>query len=368
MRTILRTLRHAILAPFCLLIGAAGPLLAADASAPAPVPTVPAEPLPMPSGWEFRLTPYVWGPSLNGKQTVRGRTVDVDITFVDIVRKILEHGDTLIGAMANVEARNGPFALFADGVYMLIRASGGITRARDISPRVSATLSAALDLQIQMGIAEAGAAYEVARFGLPFGPTTTVPVAFDVLAGARYWYQRLDFSFKLGSILDINALALRDERPDLAGHPDLRDIVALSGRTPPGFLDLNDLYARGDRLGLARALAQNGLQLRRNRAIARSGTIDWVDPLVGGRVRVAIAPGHELFVRGDVGGFGAGSKFSWQAVGGYSFDYAVQNGITWSGLIGYKALYVDYAQGQGRRRYEFDMLQHGPVVGISLRF
>jgi len=84
--------------------------------------------------------------------------------------------------------------------------------------------------------------------------------------------------------------------------------------------------------------------------------------------RLEVAPGHELFVRGDVGGFGVGSKFSWQAVGGYSFDYAVQNGVTYSGLIGYKALYADYAQGQGRKRYEFDMLQHGPVVGISLRW
>jgi hypothetical protein len=139
-------------------------------------------------------------------------------------------------------------------------------------------------------------------------------------------------------------------------------------RVAPGTLDLNDLFARGDRLALASALAQNGLELRRNRAVARSGTIDWVDPLVGGRVRLAIAPGHELFVRGDVGGFGVGSQFSWQAVGGYTFDYAVQNGITYSGLIGYKALYADYAQGQGRRRYEFDMLQHGPVVGISLRW
>src|SRR3954464_6899354 len=72
-------------------------------------------------------------------------------------------------------------------------------------------------------------------------------------------------------------------------------------------LDLNDLYARGDRLGLARALAQNGLDLKRDRAIAKSGTIDWVDPLVGGRVQVEVAPEHELFVRGDVGGFGVGS-------------------------------------------------------------
>src|SRR3954451_22880095 len=54
---------------------------------------------------------------------------------------------------------------------------------------------------------------------------------------------------------------------------------------------------------LASALAQNGLDLRRTRATARSGTIEWVDPLIGGRVRLDIAPGHELFVRGDVGGF-----------------------------------------------------------------
>jgi len=122
--------------------------------------------------------------------------------------------------MANFEARNGPFALYADGVYILVNASGSITMARDISPRVSAALSAALDVRFQMGIAETGAAYEVARFGLPISPTTTVPVAFDVLAGARFWHQQLDFSFKLAGMVDINALALRGGRPDLGGNRD----------------------------------------------------------------------------------------------------------------------------------------------------
>ena len=367
----MRTAAHTGLrASFALLgfwLGGAGSAVAADVPAP-PLPPAVEQTLPVPTGWTVRLTPYVWAPSLNGTQTVRGRTVDVDVSFYDLARKILEHGDTLIGAMGNIEARNGPFSFYADGVYTLINVSTNISRYRDISPRVSATLDAALDLRIQMGIAEAGAAYEIARFGVPFGPSTTLPVAIDVLAGARYWYQRFDFSFRLDRILDINALALRDGPPELAGNPDLLDILAQGRRVAPGTLNLNELFARGDRLALASALAQNGLDLRRNRAIARSGTIEWVDPLVGGRVRLDIAPGHELFVRGDVGGFGVGSKFSWQAVGGYSFDYAVQNGITYSGLIGYKALYADYAQGQGRRRYEFDMLQHGPVVGISLRW
>ena len=44
---------------------------------------------------------------------------------------------------------------------------------------------------------------------------------------------------------------------------------------------------------------------------------------------------------------------------------ATNKGITFSGAIGCRALYVDYAQGEGRQRYGFDMLQHGPVLGNS---
>ncbi|MPR08627.1 hypothetical protein [Microvirga tunisiensis] len=81
-----------------------------------------------------------------------------------------------------------------------------------------------------------------------------------------------------------------------------------------------------------------------------------------------MAPAHELFLRSDIGGFGVRGKFSWQAIGGYGFDFGDWNGITFSGVIGYRALSVDYAQGEGRHRYEFDMLQHGPVLGLSMRW
>jgi hypothetical protein len=37
-------------------------------------------------------------------------------------------------------------------------------------------------------------------------------------------------------------------------------------------------------------------------------------------------------------------------------------------MIGYKAFYVDYAQGSGRTQYEFDMTMHGPIFGVSARF
>ena len=277
----------------------------------------PALPLRAPeSGWTVTFTPYAWLISLNGSQTVRGRTVDVDETFFDIVHDTIGKGGQLFAAMAQAEARHGPFSLFGDVVWEQFAIKGGGVVARGVRPGITAGLAATGELRGKMAIAEAGAAYEVARFGFPFGDVVRVPMAVDVLAGARYWYQEADVSF------------------------DIRATV-----------DIADLVVAG-----------------RNRAIAKSGSVDWTDPFIGARLRFAVAPGHQVFVRGDVGGFDVGSKFSWQAIAGYQFDFTAWSGITFSGLLGYRALYVDYAQGEGRRRYEFDMLQHGPVLGLTMRF
>ena len=37
-----------------------------------------------PTGWQFRVTPYAWAPSVNGDVTVRGRTADIDFSFWDL--------------------------------------------------------------------------------------------------------------------------------------------------------------------------------------------------------------------------------------------------------------------------------------------
>jgi hypothetical protein len=71
----------------------------------APLPTV--EALPTPPSWTYRFTPYGWLTALDGTQTVRGRSVKVDASFIDIV----ENSDTLMG---DFEAGNGPFALLGN--------------------------------------------------------------------------------------------------------------------------------------------------------------------------------------------------------------------------------------------------------------
>ena len=48
--------------------------------------------------------------------------------------------------------------------------------------------------------------------------------------------------------------------------------------------------------------------------------------------------------------------------------FGTTGSIAWSGVIGYRALYVDYIQGSGNTLFETNLLQHGPLIGLSARF
>jgi len=91
-----------------------------------------------------------------------------------------------------------------------------------------------------------------------------------------------------------------------------------------------------------------------------------VDPLVGFKVRHQLAPGQELVFRADAGGFDAGSQFPSNVLGAYSFTFAVRNSVTSAGLLGYRALSVDFEKGSGLNRCEYDVVQHGPVLGLTM--
>ena len=98
--------------------------------------------------------------------------------------------------------------------------------------------------------------------------------------------------------------------------------------------------------------------------VARSGTLEWVDPVVGARMRHQFASGSEFNLEGDVGGFGAGSEFSWQAVATYGFDVNVFRTTMWS-VVGYRALSVDYSENGRHGKSGIDWVQHGPVLGVK---
>ena len=291
-----------------LTIAAACSMLVAMASAPAvaadiaAIPIAPTTATPAAETWDIFVTPYGWLSGLKGNQMIRGRSSHIDASFIDIAKE----SDTLVALMSNVEARRGPFALYADLVWTWIGINGNNIRVRSLAPGVTTSVGQTLSLTTQMMIIEAGAAYEVGRHGA---------MGFDLLGGARYWYQQGDLSY------------------DASIHTDIGDL---------------------ERVG--------------SRAFARSGSVQWLDPLIGGRLRYSLSPRQEVFLRADAGGFGIGSKISWQAIGGYSFNLGSYSGAHFSGIIGYRALSVSYARGYGARRYEYDMLQYGPAVGLNIRF
>src|SRR5262249_28078701 len=50
-----------------------------------------------------------------------------------------------------------------------------------------------------------------------------------------------------------------------------------------------------------------------------AATAEWVDPFVGGRWTVPLIGDLDLFFRGDIGGFGAGSQLVWNLIGGFEY-------------------------------------------------
>ena len=103
-------------------------------------------------------------------------------------------------------------------------------------------------------------------------------------------------------------------------------------------------------------------------AIASSDVIQWVDPVIGFRVRHQIDAHQEFSMRGDIGGFGLGSQFSWQALAVYRYGWQLEGGQTLSALLGFRALSVAYSRGSGDDTTSINELLYGPIVGVSLRF
>src|SRR5262245_44482330 len=299
-------LRKAINSLVTLLATCAG-----AAAADMPTKAAPIEPPPAIPGWTFSLTPYVWAISLNGPVTVKGRTIDVDASFIDI----LEHTQFpkgLLELAALGEARYDRFALLTDIAYFKLGLGASITRSRG-TDAINGAVGVSAGLTIKMLIAEAAAAYEIVRWSGLTSPRSST--ALDLYAGGRAWWQHADVQL------------------DVAGTLNIFDLT----------------FSRAG-------------------VLSAEKSVSWLDPLVGVRLRHQFAPGWNLVVSGDVGGFGAGSKFSWQALAALDYEFCRSKTVTWSAMAGYKALSVDYSQGTGLTHYEFDMTLHGPIFGITARF
>ena len=85
----------------------------------------------------------------------------------------------------------------------------------------------------------------------------------------------------------------------------------------------------------------------------------WVDPWIGARGAVPIGGGWSVRGRADVGGFGVGSEFTWQALA-----VAAWGSARWRFDLGYRALSLRFDEDD----LDTELLAHGPILGVAFTF
>jgi hypothetical protein len=308
----LRLARAYLIAVGAVVMASSGMMAEAFADGPKPVPDavqtaqaqVPSDPDP----WRVDATLYGWLMSVSGNVTARGQTIDTNASFLDLV----QHSDSLAAFMGYFEADKGKVGFYTDLVFARMGFSASQLNYRNPIAGLRLTLTTQEALIYQMFIAEMGGVYEFARWPGSEDSFT----AIDGLLGFRYWNMSVDASLDAQLNVDFS------------------------------------------HLGLER---QFGL------AIARSDAIQWIDPLVGVRLRHQFTPNQRVFVRGDVGGFGIGSSITWQAVGAYSYSWQF-TGYQIAALIGFRALGVNYSVPGGANGFALNETMYGPIIGVSFRW
>lgn len=277
----------------------------AKATAAAVKDTAPADPDP----WRISATAYAWLMGVTGSTTVRGQVIDTNASFIDIVQK----SDSLAAFMAYAEFAKGPASFYTDFVFTRLGFGAAQTNYRNPLPGLRITTSANAALTYQLFVIEMGGTYEVHRWvGSDGGKSFT---AIDLLGGYRYWNNAFSASF--------------------------------DGSTNADF----------SRLDLQRSFGFS---------LSATDTVQWVDPIVGVRLRHQFTPRQAIFVRGDIGGFGLGSQLTWQGIGAYSYRWQF-TGYDIAAVVGFRALGVNYSN-PGQNAVGINEILYGPIIGATVRF
>lgn len=238
------------------------------------------------SPWRFDFNTWIWAMGVSGDVGVRGRTADIDASFIDI----LDESDSVFAFSGRLEVGYERFGGFIDGYYanLGVEDASGPAGLADI------------DVTMEQIIIDFGAMYRVGVWE----PTGTAAmnerdITLDLYAGGRF----------------------------------------------------NDLELELDPANVA----------------TRSGDKQWVDPIVGAKLVYPISERFRLSVNGDVGGFGVESDFTWSGTAVIGYDFNLFD-IPATVYGGYRAIGWDYSEGSGMEEFTWDVVNHGPMLGFSVRF
>lgn len=215
---------------------------------------------------------------------------------------IAEESDTLIGLMGDVDLSFGRLVFNFNGAW----ARTGF----DDEPVRFAAGSGEADVELEMAWIEFAGGYRV--LDRPLGPADpSRRFTLDGLVGGRV------------TVLEVDARFTASEASTFS-----------SGETLPA-----------------------------GASVKKSASETWVEPFIGARISADLSDHWRFQVRGDVGGFGAGSDFAWQAAALFGYRWPLNN---WDLTLfaGYRALGQDYDNGD----FEWDVVTHGPLLGLQFTF
>ena len=121
-----------------------------------------------------------------------------------------------------------------------------------------------------------------------------------------------------------------------------------------------DLYAGG-------RYSHVELEVDPARFESRSRSQDWVDPIVGAKLVLPLSQRWRLVTGGDVGGFSVESDFTWSATAVFGYDFQLF-GHRATAFAGYRAIGQDFTDGSGDDEFTWDMILHGPLIGLDFKF
>jgi hypothetical protein len=109
---------------------------------------------------------------------------------------------------------------------------------------------------------------------------------------------------------------------------------------------------------------QGTLTFKRLENGARDQDKTWVDPIVGLVLRSPADKRATLRLYTEVGGFGAGSTFTWQLFPNVGIRLTDRASLD----FGYRWLDIDYTTGEASEKFSYNVLTQGPVAGFAFRF
>jgi hypothetical protein len=96
-----------------------------------------------------------------------------------------------------------------------------------------------------------------------------------------------------------------------------------------------------------------------DREVNASQDMEWIDPIVGGRMVWNLADDWLLTLRGDLGGFGIGSELTWNVAAAVGYRLSESTLL----VVGYRHLDINYED-----NVDFDAQFSGPYLGMSFSF